>query len=46
MVTVLAPAVLSTHKSKDVPRDAPTAAPNKVPVGKVMVVAAAEVEVM
>jgi hypothetical protein len=46
MVTVLAPAVLSMNKSKEVPWVAPNAAPNKVPVGKVMVVAAADVEVM
>jgi len=46
MVTVEAPAVLSTNKSNVVPRVAPIAAPSKVPVGKVMVVAAAEVEVM
>ncbi len=46
IVTVLAPAVLSMYKSITVPRTAPRAAPNKVPVGKVMVVAAADVDVM
>jgi hypothetical protein len=46
MVTVFAPAVLSMYKSITVPRTAPRAAPNKVPVGKVMVVAAADVDVM
>ena len=46
IVTVDAPAVLSTYKSSVVPRVAPKAAPSKVPVGNVMVVAAAEVEVM
>jgi len=46
IVTVFAPAVLSTNKSNTVPRVALIAAPSEVPVGKVMVVAAAEVEVM
>ena len=46
IVTVLAPAVLSTYKSITEPRLAPKAAPSNVPVGNVMVVAAAEVEVM
>jgi hypothetical protein len=46
IVTVFAPAVLSTYRSNTVPLVAPRAAPNKVPVGKVIVVAAAEVEVM
>ena len=46
IVTVFAPPVLSTYSSNTVPLAAPIAAPNKVPVGKVMVVAAAEVEVM
>jgi hypothetical protein len=45
-VTVLAPAVLSINKSNTVPLVALKAAPNRVPVGKVMVVAAADVEVM
>ena len=46
IVTVLAPAVLSTYKSITVPAVAPKAAPSNVPVGSVMVVGAAEVEVM
>ncbi len=46
MVTVLAPAVLSTYKSNVVPCWASTAAPKSVPVGSVIVVAAADVEVM
>jgi hypothetical protein len=46
MVTVLAPAVLSMYRSITVPLEAPRAAPNRVPVGKVITVAAAEVEVM
>ena len=45
-VTVFAPAVLSMYNSKTVPRVAPKAAPSKVPVGKVMVVASADVDVM
>jgi len=45
-VTVDAPPVLSMYKSKIVPLAALKAAPNKVPVGKVMVVGAAEVEVI
>ena len=46
IVTVLAPPVLSTYRSNTVPLAAPSAAPSSVPVGKVMAVAAAEVEVM
>ena len=46
IVTVFAPAVLSTIRSKTVPATAPSAAPNSVPVGIVMVVAAADVDVM
>jgi len=46
MVTRLPPAVLSMYNSVIVPRDALRAAPNKVPVGRVIVVAATEVEVM
>ena len=46
IVTVDAPAVLSTYKSNTVPCVAPIAAPSNVPVGKVMVVGDAEVEVM
>jgi len=46
IVTVLAPPVLSMYRSKIVPLTAPSAAPSKVPVGKVMAVAAADVEVM
>ena len=46
MVTVLAPPVLSTYKSITVPLTALRAAPNSVPVGSVMVVGEAEVEVM
>ena len=46
IVTVLAPAVLSTYSSKTVPRVALKAAPSNVPVGNVIAVAAAEVEVM
>ena len=46
IVTVLAPAVLSINKSNAVPLVALRAAPNRVPVGKVMVVAAAEVDVI
>jgi hypothetical protein len=46
MVTVDAPAVLSTYNSSTVPLTAPIAAPSNVPVGNVMVVGEAEVEVM
>jgi hypothetical protein len=46
IVTVLAPAVLSINKSSTVPCVAPSSVPNKVPVGSVIVVADAEVEVM
>jgi hypothetical protein len=46
MVTVFAPAVLSMYKSKIAPAVAPSAAPRRVPVGRVIVVAAAEVEVI
>jgi len=46
IVTVFAPAVLSTNKSRTVPRTALSSAPSKVPVGSVMAVAAADVEVM
>ena len=46
IVTVFAPAVLSTIRSNTVPFTAPRAAPNSVPVGIVMVVAAADVDVM
>ena len=46
IVTVDAPAVLSTYSSKTVPLTAPSSVPSDVPVGKVMVVAAAEVEVI
>src|SRR3990167_720397 len=46
IVTVFAPAVLSMYKSKTVPATAPNAAPNSVPVGRVIVVAAADVDVM
>lgn len=46
IVTVFAPAVLSTIRSKTVPATAPSAAPNSVPVGIVMVVGAADVDVM
>lgn len=46
MVTVLAPAVLSTISSKVVPATALNAAPRSVPVGSVIVVADADVEVM
>ena len=46
IVTVDAPPVLSMYRSKIVPLAAPSAAPSSVPVGKVMAVAAAEVEVM
>ena len=46
IVTTLAPPVLSIYRSKTVPLAAPRAAPNSVPVGSVMVVRAAEVEVM
>lgn len=45
-VTVFAPAVLSMYKSKTVPLTAPRAAPSEVPVGSVIVVAAADVDVM
>jgi hypothetical protein len=46
IVTAFAPAVLSTYNSKTVPLTAPIAVPSAVPVGRVIVVAAAEVEVM
>jgi hypothetical protein len=46
IVTVDAPAVLSMYRSNEVPWTALKAVPNKVPVGKVMVVPAADVEVM
>jgi hypothetical protein len=46
MLTELAPAVLSISKSKVVPCTAFKAAPNKVPVGSVIAVAEAEVEVI
>ena len=46
IVTVDAPAVLSMYKSSVVPRVAPRAAQSNVPVGSVIVVGAAEVEVM
>jgi len=46
IVTVLAPPVLSMYRSKIVPLAALNAAPSSVPVGSVMAVAAAEVEVM
>jgi len=45
-VTVLAPAVLLIHRSSTVPAVAPRAAPRRVPVGSVIVVAASEVDVM
>ena len=44
--TEATPPVLSTKKSKTVPLTAPRAAPSKVPVGKVILVIAAEVLVM
>jgi len=46
IVTVFAPAVLSTYRSKIVPLAALSAAPSNVPVGRVIAVAAADVEVM
>jgi len=46
IVTTDAPAVLSTYRSKIVTLAALSAAPNKVPVGKVMVTVPTEVEVM
>lgn len=46
IVTVFAPAVLSIIKSNTVPAVAPSAAPKSVPVGSVIVVAAADVDVM
>jgi hypothetical protein len=46
MVTVDAPAVLSMYRSNTVPCVAPMYPPSKVPVGRVIVVPAAEVEVM
>ena len=46
MVTLLAPAVLSMNKSNTVPAVAPMASPRAVPVGKVMTVDAADVDVM
>jgi len=45
-VTVDAPAVLSMNNSNTVPRVAFNAAPSNVPVGRVIVVGAADVEVM
>ena len=46
IVTVLAPAVLSTTNSKIVPPVAPNSAPKRVPVGNVILVPAADVEVI
>ena len=46
IVTVLAPPVLSMYRSNTVPLVALIAAPSNVPVGSVMVVGDAEVEVM
>ena len=46
IVTVFAPAVLSTNSLNIVPAVAPSAVPSRVPVGSVIVVAAAEVDVM
>jgi hypothetical protein len=46
IVTMLAPAVLSIYRSNVVPSSAFTAAPKRVPVGNVIVVAAADVEVI
>jgi hypothetical protein len=45
-VTVFAPAVLSINRSNFIPALAPSCAPSSVPVGSVIVVAAADVDVM